>query len=164
MVSGGRFCPAYRLPMINNSMLRFIWAWLVYTWGGLHRYFGNKNNMRGEHEAAIRYFSRAYAIDPTFYQARLARAVLLWRELGRLDEAQADLDALLAEQPDYADALLNRAMVAQENGRFHDARTDLEAYLRLPRADYKAEASRMLVILNDITEEKKEEGGEKKEE
>ncbi|MBE2202069.1 MAG: hypothetical protein IAE79_25900 [Anaerolinea sp.] len=134
-------------------MLRFFWAWLVYTWGGLHRYFGIKNNLRSEHEAAVRYFSRAYAIDPTFYQARLARAVLLWRELGRLEEARADLDALLAEQSEYAPALLNRALVAQENGRFHDARADLEAYLRLPDTDYAGEATRMLALLQDITDE-----------
>lgn len=134
-------------------MLQFLWAWLVYTWGGLHRYFGNKNNIRSEHETAVRYFTRAYAIDPTFYQARLARAVLLWRELGRLDEAKADLDALLTEKADYAPALLNRALVAQENGRFHDARADLEAYLRLPQTEYAAEATRLLALLHDITEE-----------
>ncbi|MCA9971246.1 MAG: tetratricopeptide repeat protein [Anaerolineales bacterium] len=131
-------------------MIRTVWAWLLFTWGGLHRYFGNLNSMRREHEAAVRYFSRAYAVDPTFYQARLARAVLLWRELGRLDEAQADLDAILAVAPAYAPALLNRAMVAQEDGRFQDAQTDLEAYLRLPDADYQDEAQRLLAALRDI--------------
>ncbi len=133
-------------------MFRVIWAWLVYTWGGLHRYFGNMNNIRHEHERAVHYFTRAYEIDPTFYQARLARAVILWRELRRYDEALVDLNALLAEQPDYAPALLNRAMVAQENGRFPDARADLETYLQLPDIEYADEAQRMLVVLRDITE------------
>ncbi len=131
-------------------MLRIIWAWLVYTWGGLHRYFGNMNNIRHEHERAVHYFTRAYEIDPSFHQARLARAVILWRELRRHDEALADLNALLDEQADYAPALLNRAMVHQENGRFPDARTDLEAYLQLPDLEYAEEARRMLAALRDI--------------
>ena len=131
-------------------MVRSIWSWLVYTWGGMHRYFGNMHNLRREHEAAVRYFTRAYEIDPTFYQARLARAVLLWRELGRLDEAQADLDALVTAYPDYAPALLNRAMVAQANGRFQDACADLEQYLLLPDLSYREEATRMLAALQDL--------------
>ncbi len=133
-------------------MLRTIYSWLLYTWGGLHRYFGNMNNLRHEHERAVHYFTRAYETDPTFQQARLARAVILWRELRRYDEALADLNALLDEQPDYAPALLNRAMVAQENGRYQDARADLEAYLQLSDLGYADEAQRMLVVLRDITE------------
>jgi tetratricopeptide (TPR) repeat protein len=133
-------------------MLRFILAWLVYTWGGLHRYFGNKNNLRGEHEAAVRYFSRAYQIDPTFYQARLARAVLLWRELGRLNEALGDLNALIAANPTYAPALFNRAMVAQAGGRYRAALADLETYLTLPDADYAGEARRMVALLREMVE------------
>lgn len=133
--------------------MRIIWAWLIYTWGGLHRYFGNMNNIRHEHERAVHYFTRAFEVDPSFYQARLARAVILWRELGRHDEALADLNALLVEQPNLAPALLNRALVMQENGRFHNARTDLETYLQLPDAAYQAEAQRMLTVLHEITED-----------
>lgn len=131
-------------------MFRFILAWLVYTWGGLHRYFGIKNNIRAEHEAAVRYFTRAYQIDPTFYQARLARAVLLWRELGRLNEALGDLNALIAADPTYGPALFNRAIVAQASGRYKAALADLEAYLALPDADYAGEAGRMAALLREI--------------
>ena len=131
-------------------MFRFIVAWLVYTWGGLHRYFGNKNNMRSEHERAVHYFSRAYEIDPSFYQARLARAVLLWRELGRSNEALGDLNALLAADPTYGPALLNRAMVAQEHGRYRAALDDLEAYLNLPDVEYHGEAGRMAALLREM--------------
>ncbi|MCA9932897.1 MAG: hypothetical protein KC415_03180 [Anaerolineales bacterium] len=132
--------------------MRIIWAWLIYTWGGLHRYFGNMNNIRHEHERAVHYFTRAFQVNPAFYQARLARAVILWRELGRYDEALADLNDLLAERPSLAPALLNRAMIMQANGRYHDARTDLEAYLQLPDAIYQDEAQRMLDVLYEITE------------
>ncbi|MFQ5399439.1 MAG: hypothetical protein ACE5E7_07560 [Anaerolineae bacterium] len=132
-------------------MIRFLWAWLVYNWGGLHRYFGIKNNLRREHEAAVHYFGHAYRMDPTFRRARLERGILLWRELGRLEEAQADFDALLAEDPAYGPALLNRALVAQESGRYRDALRDLEAYLALPEKEpYWAEASRTAALLRAL--------------
>lgn len=135
-------------------MFRFILVWLVYTWGGLHRYFGNQNNMRREHEAAVRYFSHAYRIDPSFRQARLERGILLYRELQRPDEALDDFNALLADDPAYGPALFNRAMVAQEAGRYQDALKDIEAYLRLSGDEYRAEAARIAVALRQLVEEK----------
>jgi tetratricopeptide (TPR) repeat protein len=135
-------------------MLRFIYAWLVYTWGGLHRYFGNKNSMGSEYERAVHYFSRAYEIDPSLRQARLARAVLCFRELGRPQEALADLDALLETDPDDAEALLNRAMLAQENGRYQDALTDLQHYLSLGDTPYTGEAQRMAELLEALLDER----------
>lgn len=137
-------------------MFRFVRAWLIYTWGGLHRYFGNQNNMRSEHEAAVRYFTRAYRIDPTLRRARLERGILLYRELQRLDEALVDFDALLADDPAYGPALFNRAMLAQEAGRYQDALDDLEAYLHLPGEEYRAEATRIATFLRQLIEEKDE--------
>ncbi len=134
-------------------MLRFLWAYLVYTWGGLHRYFGNKNSMRSEHEAAVRYFSKAYDIDPTFQRVRLERGVLLFRELGRTEEALADFDALLAEDPDYAPALFNRALLAQQNGRYQDALNDLEAYQALNPAQYQKETTHLITLLHALLDE-----------
>ena len=132
-------------------MLRFIHSWFLYTWGGLHRYFGNVNNMATEHETAVRYFTRAYEVDPSFVQARLARAKLLWRELGRFEEALADIDALLDEDPTYGEALFNRALIAQENGRYQEALQDLEAYLQLSEdIAYQNEATRLVAILREI--------------
>lgn len=136
-------------------MLRFFWAWLVYTWGGLHRYFGNKSNLRSEHEAAVRYFTRAYNIDPSFRRVRLERGILLWRELARPAEALADFDALLAEDAGYGLALLNRAMVAQNQGRYGAALADLEAFLALPESDadaYRAEAARTAALLREMVD------------
>ena len=131
-------------------MLRFLWAYLVYTWGGLHRYFGNQNSMRSEHEAAVRYFSKAYEIDPSFQRVRLERGVLLFRELGRMEEAQADFDALLEEDPEYAPALFNRAMLAQQNGRYPDALADLEAYQTLEDQEYRREADQLVHLLRTL--------------
>ncbi|MCP4427029.1 MAG: hypothetical protein GY803_21270 [Chloroflexi bacterium] len=135
-------------------MLRFIRAYLVYTWGGLHRYFGNKNSLRREHETAVRYFTRAYEIDPTFHRVRLERATLLWRELGRSEEALADFDALLAENPAYGAALFGRALITQEYGRYQDALDDLDAYLALPDPEpYWDEARRTAALLQELLAE-----------
>jgi tetratricopeptide (TPR) repeat protein len=133
-------------------MFRTIWSWLIYTWGGLHRYFGNQNDMRSEHQHAVRYFARAYEVDPTFWQARVARAVLLWRELDQPEEAIAEFEAILAEDPHCGPALFNRAMALQELGRFPEALADFEAYLQLPeQQDYdQADAARMVNLLHDL--------------
>ena len=132
-------------------MLRFLWAYLVYTWGGLHRLFGNRSSIRSEHEAAVRYFTKAYEIDPTFQRVRLERGILLFRELGRYDEALADFNFLLDEQSDYSNlALLNRALLHQQNAQFEEALTDFDAFLEQPHDDYYAEAVRMRNVLHAL--------------
>jgi len=135
-------------------MVKFLWAWMLYTWGGLHRYFGNKNSMSREHAHAARYFARAYKVDPTFREARLQRAILLGRELGRLDEALAEFDALLADDAKYKAALLNRGLLLQGNGRFQEALVDIETYLQLPEPDsFQEEAIRIAALLREIINE-----------
>lgn len=121
-------------------------------WGSLHRDFGNKSSYVPEHQAAVRRFTRAYQLDPGLRQARLDRGIILYRELGQTDEALADFDALLAEDPKFAPALLNRAMLAQESGRYADSLSDLEAYLALSQEDkeYWAIASRTADLLREI--------------
>ena len=121
-------------------------------WGSLHRDFGNKSSYVPEHQAAVRRFTRAYQLDPGLRQARLDRGIILYRELGQTDEALADFDALLAEDPKFAPALLNRAMLAQESGRYADSLSDLEAYLALSQGDkeYWAIASRTADLLREI--------------
>ncbi len=135
-------------------MLKFIWSWMLYTWGGLHRYFGNKNSLSREHHLAAHYFARAYEVDSTFREARLQRAVLLGRELGRPDEALAEFDVLLADDDMYKSALLNRGLLLQDNGRFQEALTDIEAYLQLPEPDsFQEEAARIASLLRGIVDE-----------
>ena len=132
-------------------MLRFLWAYLVYTWGGLHRLFGNRSSIRSEHEAAVRYFTKAYEIDPTFQRVRLERGILLFRELGLYDEALADFNFLLAEESDYSNlALLNRALLHQQNAQFEEALTDIDAFLEQNHDDYYAEAVRIRNVLHAV--------------
>lgn len=131
-------------------MVRFMYAWAVYTWGGLHRYFGHHSNLRSEYENAIHYFRRAYEIDPSFVGARAARGALLWRELGRTKEALQEFDTVLKQEPNHVAALFNRAMALQENGRYREAVRDLETYLKIANDDpYRGEASRLVLLLRD---------------
>ena len=135
--------------------MRFLWAWLVYTWGGLHRYFGNQSSIRSEHEAAVRYFTKAYEIDPTFRRVLLERGVLLWRELDQPEAALADFNTLLEDDPQFAPALMNRAMVAQNAGRYREALEDFEAFLDLAGSEtemYQLEVQRTIALLREMVD------------
>ena len=134
-------------------MLNTVWAYLVYTWGGLHRYFGNHSHIRSEHETAVSYFARAYTIAPDYRQARLARGVLLSRELGRYDEALAEFNWLLARDDADGEARLNRAMLYQQIGDFEAALADFEAYATQGGA-HVDEARKTAVILRELLAEK----------
>lgn len=104
--------------------------------------------MRSEHEAAVRYFSKAYDIDPTFHRVRLERGVLLYRELNRYVEALADFNFLLDEKSDYSNqALLNRALLYQQQAMFEKSLTDLNSFLDFPPDEYYQEAFRMRELL-----------------
>lgn len=135
-----------------------MWSWLkaqlLFTWGGLHRYFGNANGVRREYERATRYFDLAYRANPGFHQALLAAAVLRYRELGNVDAAITALSGLLAELPEHGGARFNRAMAYQEAGRYQEALEDLRTFLRLSRPgdqNYDS-AKRLAVLLGDLVE------------
>jgi tetratricopeptide (TPR) repeat protein len=136
-------------------MFRFILARVYYMWGSLHRNFGNRRSFKREHLAAIKRFTQAIEVDPSLREARLDRGIILYRELGRFDEAKADFDTLLSEDPTYGPALLNRAMAAQESGEYAQALTDMEAYLDLPAedAEYRRLAERTAGLLREIVAE-----------
>ena len=136
-------------------MYRYFLARVYYMWGSLHRNFGNRSSFKREHLSAVKRFTQAFETDPTLREARLDRGIILYRELGRLDEAMADFDALLSEDPNYGPALLNRAMAAQENADYSQALSDLELYLALPAEDveYRLLAERTADLLRDIVAE-----------
>jgi tetratricopeptide (TPR) repeat protein len=136
-------------------VLRLLLARIYYMWGSLHRNFGNQTSFQREHRAAVRCFGRAYQLDPNLRQARLDRGIVLWREMGRVEEALADFDGLLEQDPAYGLALLNRAMVLQEVGRYRPALADLETFLHLADEDeeYRQIAIRTRNLLRDLIEE-----------
>lgn len=132
-------------------MWRVIRAYLLYTWGGLHRYFGNLNSIPHEHQRAVHYFTRAYELNPAMHQARFARAVILWREMERLDDALDDFNALLEQDPTYGPALLNRALIHQQTGAYARALADIQKYLSLPPdPEYRDLAERLEPLLREL--------------
>jgi tetratricopeptide (TPR) repeat protein len=137
---------------------RLLFARFAYIWGSLHRQFGNKSSFAREHELALHFFNVACRWDPNLYPAQLDRGILLWREMGRLDEAIADFDNLLEKAPDYPLALLNRAMASEAAGRYAAALADLEAYLALNPEDddYRLIATRTAVLLRQLLGDSKQ--------
>lgn len=127
-------------------------------WGSLHRNFGNKSSFAREHQSAAKRFGQAYQMDPNFRKARLDRAILLYREMALYQEAMIEFDALLTEDPTYDEALLNRAMLAQEMGLYESALRDLDSYLALPTDDeeYRRIASRTADLLREVVDEMEE--------
>lgn len=136
-------------------MFRLFLARIYYMWGSLHRNFGNQTSFVREHAAAVRRFSRAYELDPNLREARLDRGIIYFREMGRYEDALADFDGLLAEDAEYGPALLNRAMLYQEQGLYPQALTDLELFLSLPDedAEYVAVARRTADLLRELVAE-----------
>lgn len=137
------------------KLWRLIRSRVVYMRGSLHRYFGNRAGFRREHEYAVGCFTRAYELDPDLREARLDRGILFWREMGRIDEALADFEALLAVDATYGPALLNRGLALQAAGRYQEALTDLEAYLALPENDpsYALYAGRIAYMLRELQQD-----------
>jgi tetratricopeptide (TPR) repeat protein len=143
--------PGIRYP----EMIRYLWAYLVYMWGGTRRHIGIRHANKDEYLAAARLYARAFALDSRLRPARLERAILLWRELDRCVEAIAEFDALLAEDPADGKARFNRAMANQQAGHYRAALNDIEYYLQLPEAGdtYWDTAMRMQVLLHDLVGE-----------
>lgn len=143
-------------------MYRTLLARVYYMWGSLHRNFGNQRSFSREHRSAVLRFTQAYDMDPSLRRARLDRGIIFYREMGMLDEAMDDFDALLDEDPAYSPALLNRAMVYQERGFYTEALSDLETYLDLPMEDeeYWQIASRTADLLKEIVAEVSDSGSD----
>lgn len=134
--------------------LRVIWSYWLYTWGGLHRYFGNQNSVVREYERAVHYFRRAYEVNPQFTYARLQRAIILGRELHRYEESLAEFDLYLQAEPDDGRALLNKGLVLQEYGRFSEALDTIQQYLAQPQQDdHYEEVQRIAGYLQEIIDE-----------
>jgi tetratricopeptide (TPR) repeat protein len=135
-------------------MFRFLLAYLYFLWGNTQRHFGNRFGTHSSYEAAARNLNRAYELDKSMREARMNRAVLLWRELNREQEAISELDSMLVEDPAFAPALLNRGLAYQQQGAYSTALEDLRAYLQLPPDDieYSRHAQRMISLLEQTSD------------
>lgn len=94
----------------------------------------------GDHERALAEVEQALALAPDHAGAHVDRGVLLY-EVGRLDEADAELAGALSAEgpsnPQRAEALHYRGLVAQHAGRHAEARDLFESALAIQprRAD-----------------------------
>lgn len=116
-------------------MVRSLLAHFIYLWGNTLRHIGIRFHHDASYRAAVRNLQKAYQLDSGLREARLNRAVLLWREMGESNQAIRELDVLLQQDPGDAPALFNRALAYQQVGRYRDSLDDILAYLSLPPGD-----------------------------
>lgn len=89
-------------------------------------FFGNHDN----YDETIRNFRHALVLAPDFAPAHHA-AGMLCLEKQRWEEADQRLTKAIERDPNYVDALSNRAVLRYATGKIDEARRDLEAAMRL---------------------------------
>ena len=136
-------------------MLRYLVSVFVFAFAGLFRVIGLSMRSKRLLRLAVRLFGAAHNLSDRQREARLARAVLNFRELGQPEIALTDLDALLEEDESYADARMNRVLVLQEIGRYADALADVDYYINSPYAndEYLDLMMRTAIHLRALVEE-----------
>ncbi|MBT9560526.1 MAG: tetratricopeptide repeat protein [Myxococcales bacterium] len=89
------------------------------------------------HEAAVRAFEKALALDPKNTKAAVNLGVSLG-ELGRWDDAIAAYRSALAESPSHRSALFNLGIALKETKRYTDAADTYRSLLALDDENIKA--------------------------
>lgn len=84
----------------------------------------------GKGRDAIPHFNEALRIQRAFPEARVQRASAL-ASVGEIKQARADLEALLAEQPEYADAHYQLGRLLAKTGEREKAKEHLSKFQRL---------------------------------
>ncbi len=98
---------------------------------------GDAYDAAGDHDAALRDYGAAIALDPSSAQAFNNRGASL-ESSGAHDLALADLDQAIRLDPAYADAFANRGRVRFSLGRFAEAAEDFGKALSLRPTDARA--------------------------
>ncbi len=97
--------------------------------GTLYNNLAGLTFLRGDHELAMRRYSRALELAPKNAEAMYNRAVAL-RRLKRPQEGLRDLNEALRLDPNFALALMLRAGLYWENGEKEAGRADLAEAMR----------------------------------
>ncbi len=91
-----------------------IWALMAVARRGLHFHFGQAGN------EALAAAERALELDPNLAEAHAVKADHLWN-IGRPDEARAEIDIAVGLDPDSWEVNINAGYLSFRQGRFHDA-------------------------------------------
>lgn len=142
-------------PSSRTTWPRRLLARFYHLRGAMHRYWGNVNTDRVEHELAVDDFSRAIELDPNYAAAYFNRGVLYWRELRNLYRSIRDMTRVLELAPHWAEALFNRAIAYQMRGDHERAVADFEHYLAEGHdLFWRESAERQLGLLRDLVAER----------
>lgn len=118
---------------------------------------GNAYSNRQEHWAAVGNYTRAIILDPAYTYCYFSRGVLRWRELGEYEEAIKDFSTVLKLDPDWAEALFNRALAYKLGMQYDQAIADFERYLQEGADEFWLEATRrQLDELGEVVAERGE--------
>jgi tetratricopeptide (TPR) repeat protein len=85
------------------------------------------------YERAHAHFARALALEPDYVTARFFHGFALLN-LGRLDEARAELEAYVARSPDESEPHFGLGLVALEQDRSTDAQREIERAISVAEA------------------------------
>src|SRR5262245_58950923 len=105
------------------------------------------------YQRAEEHFARGLGLEPDYATARFFRGFALLN-VGRLDDARAELERFLAQAPDDAEAHFGLGLVAIEQDRADDAARAIERAIALteaagPKAD-RGDLARYLARLADV--------------
>jgi len=101
--------------------------------GANHRHLGNSYADLDEYDLAVRDFSKAIALDPSYAEAYYNRGVLYWREFGNYYRAIRDLTRVIELAPHWAEAHFNRGLAYKLRGDHERAIADFRRYLQIGR-------------------------------
>lgn len=100
---------------------------------GLQMALGRLYEQNGEPAKALVAYRAVAKLDPTSkigFAARASSAAVLATQDGKFAEAERQIEAILAEQPDNSDALLVRAGLNRQKERWDDVIADLRLVVR----------------------------------
>ncbi len=102
---------------------------------------GNYYNKKGQTDLALRYFSKAIALQSDYKEALINRSDI-YRQQGKIDSAIADCNHVLQFEKDFPGAYMNRGIAFCIAGKFDSAMTDFNTVLKMDSTNSKAYGNR----------------------
>lgn len=132
-----------RLPYAYNNR-----GFLYWDFYSLKKYSGNETMKKKYSDKALNDFSTAISLDPTYTDAYMNRAILLYNT-GRPADALKDFNSLLKLDSMHTDGLLGRANTYSTLAMYKEALPDYNRYLAVKKdADAKTYVWRGIAYQN----------------